>query len=91
MVAATRRLESVPVDQIAEHANQVRAGQVLATVVTAFFFAIGWVFGATWRSIVYCCIAVRFGYRQGAHISVAPAQPEPPRGRPGPGGTFIEE
>jgi hypothetical protein len=94
MVSATttRRLESVPVGQIAEHASQVRAGQVLATAVTAVFFAIGWVFGAAWRSAVFCCLAVRYGYRAGAHVPVAAAGPEPVRGhRPGPGGTLIEE
>lgn len=91
MTTATRRLEAVPVDQIAEHASQVRAGQVLATCITAFFFAIGWAIGASWRGVVFCCLAVRYGYRQGAHITVVPPQPAPTRGRPGPGGTFIEE
>lgn len=74
MVAATRRLESVPVDQIAEHASQVRAGQVLVTVITAFFFGIGWTVGASWRGVVFCCLAVRYGYRTGARITVAPKQ-----------------
>lgn len=91
MVTATRRLEAVPVEAIAEHADQVRAGQVLITAITAFFFAIGWTIGSTWRGIVFCCLAIRYGYRQGAHITVTPA-PELARGqRPGPGGTLIEE
>jgi len=91
MVAATRRLEAVPVDQIAEHASQVRAGQVLITIITAFFFAIGWTVGSSWRGVVFCCLAVRYGYRAGARVPVAAPQLEPVRGRPGPGGTFIEE
>lgn len=73
MVTATRRLEAVPVDQIAEHASQVRASQVAITLITAFFFAIGWTVGSFWRGVVFCCLAVRYGYRQGAHITVAPA------------------
>ncbi len=93
MTTATRRLEAVPVEQIAEHASQVRAGQVAVTCITAFFFAIGWLFGSSWRGVVFCCLAVRYGYRQGAHITVAPTQPQSARGggRPGPGGTLIEE
>ena len=75
MATATRPLQSVPVEKIAEHADQVRAGQVIITVITAFFFAIGWTAGAAWRGVVFCCLAVRYGYRQGAHITVAPAPP----------------
>lgn len=74
MTTATSRLQSVPADQISEHASQVRPGQVAATVITAFFFAIGWVIGASWRAVVYCCLAVRYGYRAGAHVPVAAAQ-----------------
>lgn len=93
MTTATRRLEAVPRDAIAEHADRVRPGQIAATVITAFFFAIGWTIGASWRAVVYCCLAVRYGYRSGAHVPVAVSQPEQPRGggRPGPGGTLIEE
>lgn len=85
--------EAIPREAIAEHASQVHPGDIAATVITAFFFAIGWLFGASWRGVVYCCIAIRYGYRTGAHMTVAPSQPEPPRGggRPGPGGTLIEE
>jgi hypothetical protein len=92
MTTATRRLESVPFDAISEQASQVRPGQTAATVITAIFFAIGWVFGASWRGVVFCCLAIRYGYRTGAHVPVAPAKPEPVRNtRPGPGGTLIEE
>ncbi len=92
MVTATRRLEAVPVDQIAEHASEVRAGQVLITVITAFFFSIGWIIGASWRAVVFCCLAIRYGYRAGAHTPVEKPKAEPARRtRPGPGGTFIEE
>ena len=92
MATATRPLSSVPVDAISEHADRVRPGVLLVAVITAFFFGIGWVVGASWRGVVFCCLAVRYGYRTGAHVNVAPARPEPVRGtRPGPGGTLIEE
>lgn len=93
MTTATRRLEAVPREQIAEDASKVRPGEIIATVITAVFFAIGWLFGAAWRGLVYCCIAVRYGYRTGAHVPVGAVQPEPQArgGRPGPGGTLIEE
>jgi hypothetical protein len=104
MVTATRRLEAVPTDTISEQASTIRFSTVLLTCVTAVFFAAGWVIGAfwwatafifiaAWRAVSYSAIAVRYGYRTGAHIPVAPAQqPEAARrGRPGPGGTLIEE
>lgn len=92
MTAITERLAAVPMDEISEHASQVRPGQTAATVITAIFFAFGWLFGASWRGVVFCCLAVRYGYRTGAHVIVAPAKAENPRAtRPGPGGTLIEE
>lgn len=92
MAFETRRLEAVPMEAISERASQVRPAQTAATVITAIFFAIGWTFGATWRGVVFCCLAVRYGYRSGAHVQVAPVKPEAVRStRPGPGGTLIEE
>lgn len=75
MATATRPLQSVPVEKIAEHADTVRPGVIIIAVITAFFFGIGWTVGAAWRGIVFCCLAIRYGYRQGAHVTVAPAQP----------------
>lgn len=86
------RLESVPRKEISQHASQVRPGETVATVITAIFFAIGWLFGASWRGVVFCALAVRYGYRSGAHVQVSQDKPEPARHtRPGPGGTLIEE
>ena len=92
MTTETRWLEAVPREEIGEHASQVRPGETLATVITAFFFAIGWIIGATWRGIVFCCLAIRYGYRAGVHVPVtAPAEPADAASRPGPGGTLIEQ
>jgi hypothetical protein len=89
---ARKHLESVPREQISEHADRVRPGETFANVVTALFFALGWVIGASWRGFVFCCLAVRYGYRAGAHVPVTAAKPEQARShRPGPGGTLIEE
>ena len=87
-----KRLEAVPMEAISEDATQVRPGEVTATVVTAIFFSIGWIIGASWRAVVFCCLAIRYGYRAGAHVPVEKPKPEPKRRmRPGPGGTIIEE
>ena len=75
MATATRPLASVPVDAIAEHADRVRPSLIIIAVITAFFFGVGWTIGASWRGVVFCCLAVRYGYRQGAHVTVAPAPP----------------
>lgn len=71
--------------------DQVRPGETFATVITAVFFSIGWVIGATWRGVVFCCLAVRYGYRAGMHSVPKPPVQEQRRTRPGPGGTRIEE
>jgi len=76
VATVTRPLSSVPVEAIAEHADRVRPSLIIIAVITAFFFGVGWTIGASWRGVVFCCLAVRYGYRQGAHITVAPAQPE---------------
>lgn len=89
---ARKRLQAVPREEISEQATQVRPGEIIATLITAVFFAIGWAFGASWRGVVFCCLAIRYGYRAGAHVPVEKPKPEPARRtRPGPGGTIIEE
>lgn len=66
-------MSTLPIETISKHASEVRPGPVLLTVITAFFFAIGWVAGASWRGAVFCCLAVRYGYRTGAHVPVEAA------------------
>lgn len=74
-MAATARFQQIPREQIAEEASHARPGHVILTVITALFYGIGWTTGATWRGIVFCCLAIRYGYREGAHIPVkAPEQ-----------------
>jgi len=92
MATVTRPLSSVPVEAIAEHADRVRPSLIIIAMITAFFFGVGWTIGASWRGVVFCCLAIRYGYRAGAHVPVEKPEPEPKRRmRPGPGGTIIEE
>ncbi len=72
MATATRRLEAVTEQT---DATQIRPGYVAGTVIAAVFFSLGWIIGASWRGVVFCCIATRYGYRTGARITVAPAPP----------------
>lgn len=78
---------------ITEQAAAVRPSQVFLTVVTAVFVGAGWAAGTlwlsvawlfigAWRALTFCGVAVRYGYRQGAHV---PRASEPPAGRGGPG------
>lgn len=68
------------VDLLNEQADQVAAAnppsRVLTLVVLAIFTAIGWTVGRLWfhsaKSVAFCALAVRYGYRQGAKVQVEP-------------------
>jgi hypothetical protein len=68
-------LQGLPVDQLRAQAGEIRFGRIVLLVITAFFFAVGWCAGAAWRAVVFCVLAVRFGYRAGAGVPVTAAQP----------------
>lgn len=61
-------LDAVPVEQIRADARQVRFSRVLITVIAGFFFAIGWTAGHTWLAVVFCAVAIRYGWREGTGI-----------------------
>jgi hypothetical protein len=71
-------MDAARVDLISEEAGRIAAAnppsKVLATVVLALFMAIGWVTGRAWfygeKSVVFCALAVRYGYRKGAKAPV---------------------
>ena len=69
---ATTALRTLPVDELRAQAGEVRFSRIVLTVITAFFFGIGWCAGALWRGVVFSALAVRYGYRVGAGITVAP-------------------
>jgi len=60
--------ERIPVAELEQQAREVRFGRFLATMVIGFFFAIGWVTGRLWFGAVFCALAVRQGFREGAKI-----------------------
>jgi hypothetical protein len=68
----TTTLRTMPVDELRAQAAQVRFSRVVLTVITAFFFAIGWCAGTAWRAVVFIALAIRYGYRAGAGVPVAP-------------------
>jgi hypothetical protein len=71
----------IPAVQLREQAAQVRPGRVAGTLIGAFFFALGFVAGWSWRTavflalyawyngLVYCAIAVRYGYWRGLGLT----------------------
>jgi hypothetical protein len=76
----TATLRALPVDELRAQAGEVRFGRFVLMVITAFFFGIGWCAGASWKAAVFCALAVRYGYRTGAGVPVAPV-PAPQPGR----------
>lgn len=75
---ATTMAAPTVVDLLVEEAGQKAAanppGRVIALVVLGLFTAVGWVIGRTWffasKGVIFCALAVRYGYRQGMHAPV---------------------
>jgi hypothetical protein len=69
-------------------------GRALATAVTALFVAAGWLAGALWfrLGLRHCALSVQYGFRAAAPAPPLPSgeRAAPPRPRPGPAGTLIE-
>jgi hypothetical protein len=76
--------DTMPVDRLREQAAEVKFGRTLATLIAGFFWLLGWAAGHAWTSLVFCALAMRLGFREGAGRTV-PAGPETPPGpvRPG--------
>lgn len=58
--------EAVSVDQLREQAAEVKFGRTLATLIAGFFWLIGWALGHAWTGMVFCILAARLGFREGA-------------------------
>lgn len=74
----TAILERIPYEEMQAEASQVpplRLGRMLATLIVGVFFTVGWVAGASYRGVVFCAVAARYGYREGAHLQRVPAGP----------------
>jgi hypothetical protein len=81
----TAALDATRVDLLNEEAGRIAAAnppsRVLATVVLGLLFAVGWVIGRLWffgaKTVIFCAICVRTGYRRGAMVKVEVKQPQP--------------
>jgi hypothetical protein len=80
--------ESIPADELAARARDVRPGRVAQTVIAAIGVAIGWFFGRFFRSIgwlagrtwligAFFAETVVYGFREGAGLP-QPVPEEPP-------------
>ncbi len=55
-------------------------GGVLRAILLNIFGLLGWLVGSLWFGIVYCCLAVKYGFMQGAHMPIPKAkQPSIPQ------------
>jgi hypothetical protein len=58
-------MTEIPVADLKRQAAQARPGRGIATWIAAVFVAIGWITGRTISGIVFCGLAMRYGYRLG--------------------------
>jgi hypothetical protein len=80
--------ESIPADDLAARARDVRPGRVAQTVIAAigvalgwaigrFFRSLGWLAGRAWLIGAYFAETVVYGFREGAGLP-QPVMKEPP-------------
>ena len=55
----------LPVDQLRQQAAAARPGRSLAQLIATVFVALGWVAGTAVSGVIFCALAVRYGYRIG--------------------------
>lgn len=74
-------MDATAVDLLNDQAGRIAAAnppsKVALTAVAFLFTAIGWIAGRSWfhasKVVVFCALAVRYGYRAGARVPVQPA------------------
>lgn len=59
----TALLDRVPVDQITTQARQVRFGETVLRLLAFLLISLGRIVGYLWLVPVWCCLAVRTGWR----------------------------
>jgi hypothetical protein len=82
MTTATMDVDQLYADAAAKAAANP-PGRVLATVVLAVFFALGWVLGRTWTALWFIGGAVRMGLARGNTIPRPEPQAAPAGASPG--------
>lgn len=60
----TTLTERIPLDEITAQARQVRFGRTLLNIIALIFIMIGKSTGFAWLAVVWCCFAVREGWRE---------------------------
>lgn len=60
----TSLTERIPLDEITAQARQVRFGRTLLNLIAFTLIMTGKSAGLLWLSVVWCCLAVREGWRE---------------------------
>ena len=59
----TTMTERIPVGEINRQAAEVKTGRAVLTAIASVFFAAGWLAGRVVPVLLWCCFAVREGFR----------------------------
>ena len=59
----TTMTERIAVEDITAEMRQVSTGKAILTAIASVFFAVGWAAGRVVPLLLWCCFAVRAGYR----------------------------
>lgn len=59
----TTLTERIPLSDINRQAAEVKTGHAVLTAIAAVFFAAGWLAGRVLPVLMWCCFAVREGFR----------------------------
>ena len=72
----TSLTERIPLDEITAQARQVRFGRTVLNLIALVFILIGRSVGFAWLAVVWCCLAVRVGFRE-VHPKVTSGSGQP--------------
>ena len=59
----TALTERIPLEDINRQAAEVRTGRAVLTAIAGLFFAVGWLAGRVLPVLLWCCFAIREGFR----------------------------
>jgi hypothetical protein len=77
-------MTEITAEQISAEASQIKFTVWLATAVRTLalgsFSAFGYVIGSAWFCLVFCCLALKYGFLHGARVPVpTPKRPSIPQ------------
>lgn len=67
----TALTERIPLDDITAQARQIRFGRTLLNVAAFLLIGFGKSIGVVWLAVVWCCLAVRVGWREVHPVKVS--------------------